>query len=111
MRTMERLPALSRCLWLSLARAALLFIALATAPGNAAAVAPDGARMAAVVARRRSGGERAQCEAHRCSTWANYIDHGPEWARAANLFADDAELAHGDDRFMGAPTSLLIFAA
>jgi hypothetical protein len=32
--------------------------------------------------------------------WALYVDLG-EWDRAAALFADDAELAHGDDRYPG----------
>lgn len=34
------------------------------------------------------------------NAWALYVDLG-EWDRAAALFTDQAELAHGDDRFHG----------
>jgi hypothetical protein len=40
--------------------------------------------------------------------WASYVDQG-EWERAAALFADDAELAHGDDHFHGRADILAYF--
>jgi hypothetical protein len=67
--------------------------------------------------RTRSGsrGSRATSTAPKASArfkrlqhaWALYVDLGA-WDRAAALFADDAELAHGDDRYGGVRRSATI---
>src|SRR5262245_9430637 len=67
----------------------------------AAATGPDAQRLARL-ARDVDRAESVRAVKRLQYAWALYVDLG-EWDRAAALFTDAAELAHGDDRFHGRP--------
>jgi hypothetical protein len=75
-----------------LAVASSLAMPLRAAPG-------DGAQLAAL-ARDVDRAESVRAVKRLQIAWAQYVDLG-EWDRAAALFTQDAELAHGDNHFHG----------
>jgi ketosteroid isomerase-like protein len=82
--------------------------AMACTPAiSPAAAIPNGPRLAAL-ARDVDRAESIRAVKRLELAWANYIDMG-EWARAAALFTDDAELAHAEDRFHGRTDILAYF--
>lgn len=105
MRTMESLPIVRR-LCSALGRAAVVLMVFANVP-QAAAAAPDNARLAAL-ARDVDRVESVRNVKRIMLSWANYVDQG-QWERAAALFADDALLQHGDDQFHGRADILAYF--
>jgi hypothetical protein len=84
-------------------RRALVLLALLAAGLAVPALAgpTDAARLAAL-ARDVDRVESVRAIKRTQLAWPHYIDMG-EWDRAAALFTDDAELAHGDDHFHGRP--------
>ncbi len=77
----------------------LLGCAAALAPLRVRAAEEDAGRLARL-ARDVDRVESVRAVKRMQYAWALYVDLG-EWDRAAALFTDQAELAHGDDRFSG----------
>ncbi|WP_404712997.1 nuclear transport factor 2 family protein [Sphingomonas sp. MMS24-J13] len=81
--------------------ALLAGLLIACSPSALIAARPvsDAGRLAAL-ARDVDRAESIRAVKRLETAWAHYIDTG-EWQRAADLFADDAELIHAEDRFRG----------
>jgi len=83
-----------------LATVLALWAALPAQVARAAAEGGTAAARLAVLARDVDRAESVRAVKRLQNAWALYVDLG-EWQRAAVLFTDDAELAHGEDRFGG----------
>src|SRR6188472_2610330 len=77
----------------------LALTAVSSIPLTGAAAADDMPRLARL-ARDVDRAESVRAVKRLQHAWALYVDLG-EWDRAVALFTDDAELAHGEDRYRG----------